>query len=114
MRSYAQSDLATQIASKTLRITALASLAGLFAGNIRYASANRDDSNQSAAQIGLAILMEFYARVIGNLFDGYGVSYQTDNRYRWEVHERKPSISGIDQLLTPLFSMLVGYAAAGH
>jgi hypothetical protein len=74
----------------------------------------KDNSGQAAIQIGLAISVDFYTRIIGNLFDGYGVSIQTDNGYRWEAHERKPSASGLDQLLTALFSMLAGFAAASH
>jgi hypothetical protein len=81
---------------------------------IRNGLPTKDHSGQAATQIGLAISLDFYSRIIGNLFDGYGVSIQTDNGYRWEAHERKPSASGFDQLLTALFSMLAGFAVASR
>jgi hypothetical protein len=73
-----------------------------------------DRTSQSASQIALAISLDFFTRVISNLFDGYGISKQTDNGYRWEVHERKPNANGVDQILTSLFSILAGYAVANH
>lgn len=82
--------------------------------NIRDALTSGDRTSQSASPIALAISLDFFTRVISNLFDGYGISKQTDNGYRWEVHERKPNANGVDQILTSLFSILAGYAVANH